>query len=292
MPTARQLETFLCVADSGSMRVAADRLGISQPTISKQIRALEAKLGSFLFERRRGARLALSEHGEMLRSDAQKMLDLQRGLERLGRPSAAPRKLNVLVRQYFFSTIECELGDTKLAQSGVELSFEVIDRQDLIQEVVIRGEDAIGLLRADRIISNPQLSTSILSVDSCSLYASPSYIAQCGRDEDMISRYQAIVPEGGTHRAWALAQLASLGLPSENVKETGWYPGAVLRRIVEGDAAAILLDSHVRPLVATGKVEAVRTLTASLYLQMVSSKLLAPSVKTEIIEKIKGYLGD
>ena len=47
----RLLRTFLVVAHSGSLRKAADTLGLTSPAVSKQIRALETHLGSALFTR-------------------------------------------------------------------------------------------------------------------------------------------------------------------------------------------------------------------------------------------------
>lgn len=49
----RQLEYFISVAESGSFRRAADKLGISQPTLTAQIAHLEQALGGQLFERSR-----------------------------------------------------------------------------------------------------------------------------------------------------------------------------------------------------------------------------------------------
>jgi DNA-binding transcriptional LysR family regulator len=51
----RVVKYFLAVADAGSITEGARRVHISQPAISRQLRALEAELGVDLFERGHGA---------------------------------------------------------------------------------------------------------------------------------------------------------------------------------------------------------------------------------------------
>ena len=66
----RQLEYFLSVAAHRSMTVAARTLGISQPTLTKTIHALETELGVPLFERMpRGVNL--TQYGVSLLKHAQ-----------------------------------------------------------------------------------------------------------------------------------------------------------------------------------------------------------------------------
>ncbi len=47
----KTLRTFLAVMEEGSMNRAAARLGVAQPTLSRQIQALEQEVGGPLFER-------------------------------------------------------------------------------------------------------------------------------------------------------------------------------------------------------------------------------------------------
>jgi len=73
----RHLEYFLAVVDRGGVGRAAAELGITQPSLSQAIRALERDVGLPLFERA-GRGLELSDAGHALRGPARRAL---RGLE-------------------------------------------------------------------------------------------------------------------------------------------------------------------------------------------------------------------
>lgn len=61
----RQLKTFICVAECGSLSRASDRLRIAQPALSRQIKLLEHQVGVPLFDRHvRG--MELTEAGSQL----------------------------------------------------------------------------------------------------------------------------------------------------------------------------------------------------------------------------------
>src|SRR5438270_449875 len=73
--TLRQLRTFKTVADLNSFSLAAQRLKLSQPSVSYQVKELEETLGLPLLDRL-GKRVQLTEAGSLLYSYARQMLDV------------------------------------------------------------------------------------------------------------------------------------------------------------------------------------------------------------------------
>ncbi|WP_300531714.1 LysR family transcriptional regulator [Maricaulis sp.] len=64
----------LTVAETGSLTAAAQELGVSQPTVSRRLQALEARLAEPLFERENG-QSKLTPLGQKITSHAQRMRD-------------------------------------------------------------------------------------------------------------------------------------------------------------------------------------------------------------------------
>ena len=69
----RHFRYFLAVSEAGSFSRAADRLGISQPSVSQQMRDLEAALRVSLFQRR-GKRILLTASGLIFQEHARAIL--------------------------------------------------------------------------------------------------------------------------------------------------------------------------------------------------------------------------
>ncbi|MER9764324.1 LysR family transcriptional regulator [Mesorhizobium sp. M0138] len=68
-----QLQTFLAIAETGSLHLAAERLHVTQPAVSARLQQLEHALGVTLFDRgRHGARLTGA--GRHLRAHAESMV--------------------------------------------------------------------------------------------------------------------------------------------------------------------------------------------------------------------------
>lgn len=87
---------FWTVAREGSVTQAADRLQLTQPTVSAQLRQLEKRVGAKLFTRQ-GRSLALTATGRMVLEYADEIFSLGRELQDVlaGRPAERPLRFTV-----------------------------------------------------------------------------------------------------------------------------------------------------------------------------------------------------
>ncbi|MEM8797420.1 MAG: hydrogen peroxide-inducible genes activator [Pseudomonadota bacterium] len=123
MPSLRQLEYLLAVDDTKHFRRAAEKLGISQPTLSAQISSLERNLGVQLIERSR-SRVMLTDIGQAvclparrIQRDVQEIQDITSGPKmglggtlKLGlTPTIAPYLLPAFIRDLHKQAPELQL---------------------------------------------------------------------------------------------------------------------------------------------------------------------------------------
>ena len=97
----RRLNVFRAVVDCGGVNAAADQLGISQPSVTAHLRALETQLGSSLFIRSRGRRNVITPTGEALHKYAcealAKSAEFQATLKRFD--PAAAQTVSIVIHQ-------------------------------------------------------------------------------------------------------------------------------------------------------------------------------------------------
>ncbi|WP_122977057.1 LysR family transcriptional regulator [Actinoplanes teichomyceticus] len=163
----QQLRYFLAVVETRHFTQAADILGVSQPTLSKQIHTLEASLGAPLFERRRGA-VALTVAGETLlpmaqrivadadaaRDAVQDIVGLRRGEVRLGAtPSLCSSLVPAVLRSF--------RGD----HPEVKLHVSEGSSQDLIAGLLAHTLDLALIVQPEHGI-DPALATTALVRES------------------------------------------------------------------------------------------------------------------------------
>jgi DNA-binding transcriptional LysR family regulator len=170
----QQLRYFVAVAETRHFTHAAERTGVSQPSLSKQIHALEADLGAELLTRTRGA-VALTPAGEALlplarriiadadtaRVEVQELVGLRRGRLRLGAtPSLCISLVAPVLRRY---------AD---AFPRVRLQIEEGGSQDLVRHLV-HGALDLAVIVLPSGGTDPSLRTQPILRESLVVVSSP-----------------------------------------------------------------------------------------------------------------------
>lgn len=180
--TDRQLKYLVTLADEGNMTTAAQRLFISQPSLSYLLAHVEKELGVLLFNRDTSP-ITLTYAGERYIAAARTILGVQRGLENelenikksshgrlqigCGAQMSAlllPRILPGFIRKY----------------PEVELKL-VEERHDILCEKLDSGE--LDLIIVNRPARGVQVQSILLSDEEIILMAPSSFIAESHREE-------------------------------------------------------------------------------------------------------------
>ncbi|GAA0722183.1 LysR substrate-binding domain-containing protein [Dokdonella soli] len=132
----RQLEVFSAIASAGSVRAAADQLGLTQPAASMALAELERLLGAPLFDRQQ-RRLRLNAHGRELLPRAREIVERMRELG--GRAAdAEPRGMLAVgasntIGNYLVGEL---LGGFVAACPAVKLSLRVANSAEILAGVL------------------------------------------------------------------------------------------------------------------------------------------------------------
>ncbi len=142
----RHLRYFLEVAEAGSFSRAADRLGLSQPNVSQQMRDLEAALRVDLFQRR-GKRILLTSAGRIFQEHARAILhQIENFLQELTvEPGKMRGSLHIgVVPILNVALIPPLLGMFATTHPAVSLTLEEISSTD-IETAIEDGRMDVGL---------------------------------------------------------------------------------------------------------------------------------------------------
>lgn len=139
----QQLRGFCYAAQGGSISKAAERLFLSQPSVSLQIQALERELKTVLFERR-GPKITLTPDGKKLYELAASLVQAMDALPEKfasGRDGIEHGKLDIAAGESTILYILPEFVKKFVAMyPGVELKLHNVT-----------GRDGLAMLRADQV---------------------------------------------------------------------------------------------------------------------------------------------
>ncbi|NLP85238.1 LysR family transcriptional regulator [Microbacterium sp. CFH 90308] len=283
-----QLQSFVTVARLGNFTRAAEQLHLAQPSLSRQISALEQELGTALFHRARGGS-TLTAAGESLLPLARRMLadadsvrrelaeiaGLERGRVRLG---ATPTLCISLVAE--------ALSVFHAAHPGIDLHLSEQGSRRLLEELAA-GELDLALITTsggasvDRFVVVPLLVEELVVVSSST--SPPLTSSESMRLEQVARLPQIVFSSTYDLRRTTDAAFRAAGLTPETVIE-GAEMDAVLRFVERGIGVAIvpamvLIDRPGLRSVRLAEPTLTRTISIARTADMV------PSIAVEIMQQ-------
>lgn len=225
-----QARAFLATAEAGSLSKAARGLGLTQPTLSRQVAALEADLGVVLFERL-GRALGLTPTGRALLEHVREMgLAAERlSISAVGHSQAMEGRVSITCSDVFAVYILTPLlpGLRDLAP-GIEI--EIIAANDLRDLQRREADIAIRHVRP----TQPELIGQQVGEWRAKLFAASGYLDRVGRPNgpDDLASLELL---GFAPIERLIQTLVSFGLPVargnfRHVTDNGLVLGEMLRR--------------------------------------------------------------
>ncbi len=203
-----QLKAFLETAEAGSLSAAARKLGLTQPTLSRQVAAIEQRMGVTLFERV-GKAMALTPTG----------LDLLEHARAMGAAAEALRLAATGRSQAVGGVVSVSATDAVAAYLLPPLIKQLRENEPGIAIEVIASNALSDLLRREADIAirhvkpeQPDLIARLIREASAHFYASADWVKAHGHPRR--AEEAAQLPFVGSDRSGQyLAYLRQHGLP-------------------------------------------------------------------------------
>ncbi|HWU03768.1 MAG TPA: LysR family transcriptional regulator [Novosphingobium sp.] len=259
----QQLRHFLAVVRHGSIGQAAEMLNLSQPGLSRSIRALEEMLGLALFERKaRG--VTLTEHGRQLLTRAEVIVNEHDRAIAEARSASSLRSGDVRLGIH---TVLREIGAVEAlsnfmtANPGIGLSVDVSSGLDLVEKVACAELDmAFTLFPQERQGNIAHFEQ--LFVLPCRIYqrlGADRPIAGITQMADLIDRSWALSGAVNFRRAFEVA-LVALDLPFPQQFMQASSLGLILDLMMERDMVTVLPERVANSPRMAGRLESCEAL--------------------------------
>ena len=170
---------FLATAEEGSFSAAARALGMSQPTLGRQVEALERELGVALFERA-GRGLVLTPAGRDLVHDVRAMGKAAErvSLTATGRTEVIEGTVTVTASEIYSAHLLPPII-ARLRRDYPQIAIDIVASNAPMD---LRRREADIAVRNFQPV-HPELIARKIRDDTGQLYAAPSYLDRLGRPE-------------------------------------------------------------------------------------------------------------
>ena len=243
---------FAAVAEAGSIRGAATRLGISPTAVSKALSALEAELGMALV--RRDARgLALTAEGERFYEHCRPAIAaISAGRSAMEAAQEEPQgELSLSVPYAVAGLVLPALADLRARHPRLRFRVAVTDQLARLTEDPVDVAVRVGPLPDSSLVARRLYTTRLLTV------ASPAYLARAGvpatKADLALHDCLSLIGPGGRPYAWRLAS----GPVVVEARLLVDHAPSLVDAALAGLGITQLFDLLARPLLRDGRLVAV-----------------------------------
>ena len=255
--TLRQMQIIRTIAQLQSFSAAAERLGISQPSLSASVRKIEQDLKLKLFHRTT-RRISLTEAGKLFLARAGRCLDAadalledmqgfriwQSGVVRIAAPPLLASALLPGAIREFSRT------------SGARLEISDTGTEDIIR-MVRSGHASLGIgTFPDNL---PELSSTVIMRDEAMLFCHRSHPATDNaalRWADIVDQPQIVLRPASNLRNWVEAGFAQAGVELVVAYEVNQI--STVLALVEEQVGVAVLPAYARAVIGHAPVVGVR----------------------------------
>ncbi len=255
----RYLQTFAQIVDLGSITAAAERLHLSQPAVSRQLKALESDVGARLCERR-GHSVVPTPAGEVVYGYSQRMQSLERELLRQLAGVSSPETGDITIAcvdTIAIYTLPDMLSPFSQRHPRVRVRVRTGPIRTTVDRVLAHEAD-IALTTVP--VQSPRVTCRPLFDDPVALVAAPQFAAGLPDEIEAadLERLPVIAYELGTHfRSFVDAALEERGIHPRVTMEFDGHE-AVREVVGHGMGIAFVPESTARADVAQGRLRRLR----------------------------------
>ena len=238
-----QVEAVLATIETGSLSAAARKLGMSQPTVGRQVSALEADLQVIIFERV-GGRLELTPFGQELRPHFEAMRNAadKTLLSARGQSEKIEGAVSITCSDIFAAHLMPQIIKPLQARAP-DLSIEIIAANEISDLQRREADIAIRNVRP----TEPELYGKFLGDTRASLFGATSYLDVFGRPSNL-SGYESadFIGFASGQDAAEYKRRLGMSIPEANFKVSSQSGLTMLELLRAGLGLSLMSDSVVQ----------------------------------------------
>jgi DNA-binding transcriptional LysR family regulator len=240
-----QARAFLVTAEEGSLSAAARALNLTQPTLGRQVAALEDELGIMLFDRV-GRSLVLTPSGLELLDHVRAMADAANliSLTASGRSQAVEGHVSITATPVL-ATYHLPAILKRLRAKAPGIMIEIIASNEMRDLTRREADIAIRHARPEQ----PDLIAKLIGETSAHLYASKAYLDTYGRPEKPEDLADAdFVGFGQPERQVPMLNAMGIPITADNIK-VNTTSGTVILELLKHGLGISFLTKDAETLV-------------------------------------------